>query len=330
MNIKTRRKEVELIFMPKYSLVLTIFSLILNIILISATYATPPHLFEEELLAWNQNELFEKEMVEAISQNYPENSHIQKAISLWSDKEYSESYITFLKSLDSLPMKKENPTSSFSDEKILYELDELYDSPRGSDFAKVNQSILDKSLQYLAANNYSPRVEYYLAIAYANLIETVPNACVRFYHHFYNAYSALPQYHLAYKAKSILYFQLFNYEADSTQKMLYRQKGTQLLTEAILLHPTCSSAYRTLLTYCSLEKRGHYILTYIPQILDNKVAISRSDVYFYVYQCALHNQLQLARQIVDYAKGFYRYSKNIEAAEELINQMMSGESAMRE
>lgn len=256
----------------------------------------------------------QKALVQARSAVEKSALYYELALAFYQDQEVDQAFFHFLESLKGIPTGAEYRLSE--KESALYtEALEDYLARSVSDPIQAAQMLLQKYGEAADQNRHFVYLNFLMATAYANL-----GKYEDFFERFYKGYGYLHDSFLAYKTKGILYLRLSHHGKSAEERQLFQKEAFDCLTIALNRNSQDSSLYKVLIFLAKDEKKNALILSYLQKMVDNKVELPRSDIFFYVREAVLLGALELGQAIIDRGRTLYEYSRSITAAQEYLNQ----------
>jgi len=244
----------------------------------------------------------------------PQDAHVhyRLALAYFRDQEVDKAFFHFLKSLD---CKEKEPTDT-KESPLYLEALQLYLDQCAIDPISCAEQLIEKYEKLSAATPQDLQLTLLLATAYANT-----GKFDLFFEHFFRIYPFLNDHYLVYKARGIILSRLIKHGVDQEAKKKDQRQMVQELEHALQKEPRDASLYKILILCADEEDNGAQMIAYLKNLLLHRVKFPRSDICFYVYAAANRGELELAKKILDLAKEYYPYSKNIIASLDYLNRI---------
>lgn len=221
------------------------------------------------------------------------------------DQDQEKAFEVFLQALD-LCQSANVQDSLFTpyDEEAYRKVLAIYLDPSSESTQATAQQLIQEVRSILQAKSDQHILEYFMAIAYANL-----GKYADFFEHFYSAYRYYPDHYLAYKTKAILHLKLLERTRDEGQRNIQRQKIIDNLHLAIEREPSDITIYRLLITFSPKEKKRELVQLSLNKIINGNIIIPRTHLMFYVIEATDIKDPELAQRFISRAKEWYPESR---------------------
>lgn len=231
------------------------------------------------------------------------------------DQDQEHAFAAFLTALDLLAASINDEAKIQEDEQLSYQKAlAIYFNPQYASPQEMAQELLQMLLPVLQDCPDHRLLEYFLAIAYANL-----GKYAEFFRHFWSAYQHYPHHYLAYKTKAILYVKILERTREDAQRIIQRQRVIDNLTLALQREPLDASIYRLLVTFSPQEKKQSQVRLCLNKILDDNIIIPRTELMFYVTMAVKFEESDLAQRFIFRAREWYPKSRMIMAAQQYLD-----------
>lgn len=227
------------------------------------------------------------------------------------DQDQEKAFDTFLKALDFAPKLKEPiPADTALYEKAF----RLYIDPTNGTPQATALKLLKELKPDAQKQPDQPLLDYFIAIAYANL-----NRFNEFFDHFYRAYIYYPDHYLAYKTKAILHIKLLERTRGEEDRERQRKAIKRQLDEALKREPRDVTIYRLLISFSPKEEKEEQVRRSLNKILCDNIMMPRSDLLFYVQEAVDSGERDLASRFIKRAGEWYPESRIVAAAQDYLN-----------
>lgn len=239
----------------------------------------------------------------------------QLSIAYYKDQEQGKAFEAFLEALAATP-KPDKEAVLGEDEKALYvEGVKIYLDPKERDPQDLSLKIRDLYAGLWRLHPEYAHLGYLVALAYANL-----NDFPQFFDVFYRSYAQLPDHYLAHKTKAILHIKLYERKRTVEEKEQERKAILEELQQAKLREPKDTTLYRLQIAFSPEEKKPEVLSNNLNELLNSNMIVPRQDLPFYFDLLLAYGQVNLTEKLLTKAKGWYSYSRTIDAAEELLKE----------
>lgn len=261
-----------------------------------------------------KEEIYKKEQALCRSSSEAEKSRLfyELALAYEQDQDLEKAFQCFFQALQLCPKKEEaflNPG-----EREIYEAAvKEYLDLQGIDPQGLAQKLMETYGEKTRPGYF--HLNLLLGMASANLEDYR-----RFFTNFYESFPQLHDHFLAHKGLGILSLRLSQFAHTSFQKHAYKEGALQYLMAALERCPKDSNLYRLLITLAKEEKNEALHALLLQKIVENKVAIPRTDVYLHVRDAVALQEFHLAQEIIDLARSLYHYSRSLSAAEQYLKE----------
>lgn len=223
------------------------------------------------------------------------------------DQNQELAFRAFLKALD-LTIGSKGPSdgdkAAYNKAFSMY-LDSSSESP------KVKAKKLINALVPMLADNPDEHLlDYFLALAYANL-----GVYEEFFKHFYVAYQYDPNHYLAYKTKAVLHIKLLERTGDEARRTSERLLIMENLKIALRLEPLDTTLYKLLISFAPKEMKKDQIQLSLNKIIDGNIIIPRGELMFYAIEAVDIQTFELAERFITRAKEWYPKSQIVSSAQ---------------
>jgi hypothetical protein len=240
---------------------------------------------------------------------------LKLALAYYHDQDDVMAFQTYLDALETSPLAKEEPTMCPEEKQMLADALHFYLDGVGQSPQDIAVKLRQKYAAFLALHPDYYALNFFLCAAYANI-----GMFDDFFEGFYGSYLAYPNSYMALKTKGMLHIKLFQRLSDPAAREVQQEKALHCFMRAQLLEPSDSSLYRMIITFNQGDKKSQAVHTSLKKIVEDNIVIPRSDIYFFVQEAIGAEANSLAEQFIQKARGWYRYSRSLEAAEELLNR----------
>lgn len=236
----------------------------------------------------------------------------RKAILLVRDQDFERAIQTFLKSLEGI-----NSNSSITpNEQILYDKALAEYLEHGASTAQqAAQHILEKYQKTLDEHPDYHLIEFLVAASYANM-----GRFDQFFDHFYTAYLHHSDHYFAYKTKAVLHIKLLERARTDAERRAQRTEILKNIHLAMQRYPQDHSLYKLLIHFSDQEKLHETVTKVLQKIIEKNIVVPRSDIAYYVRKALDVGERGLAKTFVEKAQDWYKYSRALETAENMIKQ----------
>ena len=236
------------------------------------------------------------------------------ALAYYQDQEIDQAFSHFLEALKRAP--KCAHISMQEEESLLYQRAlQDYLTCAGGGPIHMAKELLQEYAEIADKNPHFLHLNFLIATAYANI-----GKYDDFFDRFYRGFPYLHETSLAFKTKGILYLRLSHHGKSREERAHYQREAVHYLALALDRNPQDSSLYKVLIFLAKDENNIELIRSYLRKIIENKIALPRSDIYIYVQEAATLGELELGQKIIDQARALYEYSRAVSDAQEYLNQ----------
>lgn len=240
------------------------------------------------------------------------------------DQDLEKAFSTYLEALDTLSPPKEPYVMTENEERIYHDALKVYLDPRERDTHEIAIRIKDLYAGILRLHPEYYSLGFLVSIAYANL-----DKYEKFFEIFYPSYAKMPDHYLSYKTKSILNIKVFERAKTPEEKQAARGQILKNLQLAKEKYPIDPSLYRLQIVFAPQDEKLKLLKENLSEIITHNMIVPRSDLSFYFDQLFTYGQIELAKEFLAKASGWYPYSRTLEAAKELLEEKEK-ESQMKE
>ncbi len=237
------------------------------------------------------------------------------AESYYKDQDHEKAYSTFLEALSALPAPKAPETPSKEDQALYEEALKIYLDPTERDPQMTALKLHDQYAGILRLHPNYYLLGYVVAVSYANM-----NEMDKFFDIFYNSYQHMPNQYLAYKSIAILHWKLFERGKGVEEKEKQRAAVLSALESAKQLYPQDASLYRLQISFAAPKDREDVLKRNLKEMVDRSIVIPRADLSIYFDQLFAYGEVELARELLVKARGWYPYSRTLDAAKEILEE----------
>ncbi len=171
--------------------------------------------------------------------------------------------------------------------------------------------------------DYAPYVEenpdYYLLGLISSLASANLSHFDQFFPRFYASYQRYPNHYLAYKTKAMLNFKLWQRGRIPGEREQYQEQISHNLSEAMARYPKDTSLYKMMITFASEGQKKQVVAACLNNIVRENIIIPREDLLFFVQAGVDTGHRDLAQAFVDAARSWYKRSRAVEQAQQLID-----------
>lgn len=235
--------------------------------------------------------------------------------SYYKDQELGKAIETFLLALKETQAPLFAYKPSDEDERLYKEALEIYLNPSERDAQVTALKLHDLYAGILRLHPEYAKLGYIVSASYANL-----DRFDQFFDVFYASYVKIPDHYLAYKTQAILHIKLYERGRTTQEKELQRAEILKDLEEAKKRNPHDQSLYRLQITFASPAEKKEMLVKNLKEILNGTIVIPRSDLSFYFDQLFSYREDELAKQLLEKARGWYPYSRTLDAAKEMLEE----------
>lgn len=240
------------------------------------------------------------------------------------DQEQEKAFSTYLEALETIVPPKEPYVPSENEERIYHDALKVYLDPRERDTHEISVRIKDLYAGILRLHPEYYSLGFLVSIAYANL-----DKYEKFFEIFYPSYAKMPDHYLGFKTKAILNIKVFERAKTPEEKLKARGEILKNLQLAKDKYPSDPSLYRLQIVFAPQDEKLKLLKENLSEIVTHNMIVPRSDLSFYFDQLFTYGQIDLAKEFLAKANGWYPYSRTIEAAKEML-QEKEKESQMQE
>lgn len=251
------------------------------------------------------------ESIDKFAQNEKSNGFQELAYLYLKDQDQEKAFEVFLRGLDL--SQNQNKTPSY-DQHLYQEIFVLYMDPHAETPQANAAKLLQKLLPLLKSRPDEYLLDYFAAIAYANL-----SKYDEFFKHFAKAYPYFPSHYLAYKTKAILHIKLLERTRSESERLEQRRKIIENLLLAIEQEPHDTTIYKLLISFSPPEKKCEQVRLCLNKIINGNIMIPRSELMFYVIEAVEANKQDLAERFITIAKEWYPQSRMIASAQKYLD-----------
>ncbi len=244
----------------------------------------------------------------------PNNSILtaQKAVLLFRDQELERAIKTFLVSLQDI----HSNTPSTPEDQALYEKALAQYLEHGASTAQQSaQQILEQYRPTLEQHPDYHLLEFLVAASYAN-----QGRFDLFFDHFYSAYSHHSDHYFAYKTIAILHIKLLERARTDSERTTQKKEIVKNINLALERYPNDHGLYKMLIHFSDPDKINRTIADILNKIIEKNIVVPRSDIAYYVQKSLDAGHRDLAKRFVEKAQEWYKYSRAIETAENMLNE----------
>lgn len=227
------------------------------------------------------------------------------------DQDQEHAFESFLQLLDILQVEEVPPPY---DPQLYQEAFAIYIDSRAETPQATAAILLEKLLPILKEKPDQFLLDYFVAIAYANL-----SKYDEFFKHFERAYHYYPRHYLAYKTKAILHIKLLERTRGERERIAQRQKIVENLMLAVDKEPHDTTIYKLLISFSPQEKKSGQVRLCLNKIINDNIMIPRNELMFYVIEAVETNQRDLAEQFIIQAHEWYPQSRIIKSAQKYLD-----------
>jgi tetratricopeptide (TPR) repeat protein len=236
----------------------------------------------------------------------------RKAVLLFRDQDLELAIQSFLLSLERI--HAESVISK--DEAILFDQALAEYLEHGASTAqKSAHNILEKYLKTIQTHPDYHLMEYLVAASYANI-----GQFDRFFDHFYSAYQHHSDHYFAYKTKAILHIKLLERARTESERSKQKIEILHNIHLAIDRYPQDHSLYKLLIHFSDPQKLHDTVTKVLQKIIEKNIVVPRSDIAYYVRKGLDVGERGLAKTFVEKAQDWYKYSRALETAQNMLKQ----------
>lgn len=238
----------------------------------------------------------------------------QLALAYYRDQDDISTFTTYLEALEQckpLPnMKISDHEQTFCNEALSIYLDTTSPSPRDS-AQKLKQNFTP--ILSLHPNYYM--LNFFVAVAYANM-----GMFDEFFDRFYQSYQAYPDSFIALKTRGMLHLKLFERLSEEKEREKQRRLALGYLNKAKEKYPRDGSLYKLVILFASMEDKPEIVRQSLKAIVDDNIIIPRYEISYYIQEAIHAKEFDLAEAFLAKAREWYKYSRVIDAAQELLEK----------
>lgn len=238
---------------------------------------------------------------------------VQLAIAYALDQEPASAFSIFLDALDTVP-KSKPPEADGEEQRLYREALATYLDHQGPLAHRAAKEIMRDYGPIVEANPTYYLLEFIVAAAYANLSQFEA-----FFPLFYDAYQRYPQHYLAYKTKALLNLKLWQRGKVPGEREVLRQQVKENIEQAIERYPKDASLYKMAIAFSSDEEKPNVVAACLKNIVEGNIIIPREDVLYFVQTAVSSGHRDLAQSFVESARSWYKHSRAVEHAQQLID-----------
>ncbi|MFV0339382.1 MAG: tetratricopeptide repeat protein [Parachlamydiaceae bacterium] len=240
---------------------------------------------------------------------------VKLAMAEYKDQEHGKAIETYLKAMNLTPKPKEPYKQSEEDAKLYKEALALYLNPRERDSKITALRIHEVYAGILRMHPEYVDLGFIVATSCANL-----DRFEEFFQVFYTSYTQNPDHYLAYKTRAILLIKLFERAKTIEEKNRERKRIEEALQQAKDRYPLDSSLYRLQIAYAPMEEKKEILRKNLNEIFAHSIVIPRSEMSFYFDQLFAYGEEDMAKKLLEKARGWYPYSRTLDAAKEMLEE----------
>lgn len=228
------------------------------------------------------------------------------------DQDQELAFRTLLDSLDQMPSAQANPQKPY-DSQVYKQAFDIYLDPSSPSPQETSKKLLNLLLPYLREHPEQTLLEYYVAIAYANI-----GKYEDFFSHFRQAYQSYPDHYLAYRTKAVLHIKIMERQRTDKERAEQRQAVVDNLEIALQKEPKDVNIYKMLIAFSAKEKKSETVRQSLNKILDGNIIIPRGDLMFYAQAAVEAGDWPLAKKFVDRSHEWYPQSRIVNTAQKYL------------
>ena len=243
---------------------------------------------------------------------------VKLAILHYQDQNLDHAFIEYLEALDITEKQlASNLSAALSKKEKEYYEDalKLYLGHSSGQAKETSQKILEEYQAISNENQHFHHLNYLICAALANL-----GRFDQFFEKFYLSFLHDPHSYMAYRTKAVLHIKLFEKARTEVEKEKQREAIFVNIQKASRLNPEDSSAYKLMIVFSKEEEKAEIVKISLQKIVSESILIPRADLLFYVNAAVTTKQRDLARKFIDKAKEWYKQSRLVDHAEELLAQ----------
>lgn len=240
---------------------------------------------------------------------------LKLAKSYLKDQDLGKAIETFLKALNETLKPTVPYVPSEEDDRLYKEALEIYLNPSERDAQATALKLHDLYAGILRLHPEYAQLGYIVSASFANL-----DKFDQFFDTFYASYLKIPDHYLSYKTQAILHIKLYERGRTPQEKEIQRTEILNDLEEAKKRYPQDQSLYRMQITFSLPSEKQQRLVKNLKEILNGSIVIPRSDLSFYFDQLLSYGEDELAKQLLDKARGWYPYSRTLDAAKEMLEE----------
>jgi tetratricopeptide (TPR) repeat protein len=274
-------------------------------------------LFASQLLFPSIGQLPEdilKQLESEVNAEKKADLYFKLALSYEKEQEEEKAIYAFLEALNRLPSS--NTTSMSEEEALLVkEAQELYLDLAYQKPLKIAEVLQDQYLEVVSRHPDYVRLNYYLAVASANLGDFAD-----FFERFYQSYKQDSDNFLAHRTRGILHLKLWERAVESEEREKHRQAILSYLGKAMEKNPGDSTVYKFLLIMEEPAQQQDVLRNCLPRLLKQNAPIPRGDLQFFIAEAMAIKEYNLAQQLINKGKDWYEYSHMLTEAQDTLNR----------
>lgn len=240
--------------------------------------------------------------------------YLDLALAHLAEQELESAITYFFSALHSMPLDSQYVMGA--EEKLIFdEAFSFYVQEGVNEPQETAKKLIDKWGDQIKQHQEWHSLKMLIATAYANLEQFD-----RFFRLFYQAYPHDCQSYLSLKTQGILLLRLSMVAKDEGRRGTLKREAVHRLREALNKYKKDPTLYRLLFHFAKEMKEIKEQISLLEEMVNNRIVIPRSDLYFYVKEACDLGDIALAEKIVTYAEELYEYSRGLTAARDYVKQ----------
>ncbi|TXI42323.1 MAG: hypothetical protein E6Q59_00950 [Nitrosomonas sp.] len=238
---------------------------------------------------------------------------VDLAVAYARDQELESAFAIYLDAIEGAP-KLQLPQVSTEEQRLFDDALALYLDQQGP---SAHHAAKDIERDYIPYADENP--SYYLLGFVAALAEANLGHFEQFFPRFYASYQRYPDHYLAYKTKAILNLKLWQRGRLPGEREQLRGEISSNLSEAMARYPRDASLYKMSITFANEKEKQQVVEACLKNIVRENIMVPREDVLFFVQAGIDTGHDDLAQAFVDSARSWYKRSRAVERAQQLIH-----------
>lgn len=242
---------------------------------------------------------------------------LKLAIAYVQDQDSETAFSLFLDALEEAPKKPVELLTA--EEQRLYESAlSYYLSHQGPAAHRAAKTILEDYEPILQQNPNYFLLGLLVASAHANLQQYES-----FFSLFYTSYQRYPEHFLSYKTQALINHKLWQMGKVPGEREAYRSLIKHNIEQAVHHYPNDPSLYKMLIAFSNEREKPAAVALCLNNIVRDNIIMPREDILFFVQAGVSTKNRELSQKFVDTAKSWYKQSRALTHAQELIDSQGS-------